>query len=176
MTNNAGNQKCRRHPFDDACGKFYLSLAIILFTKENVHHFNSSFSYRCTRSEDGGHASLIEEVVVLGGNHTSGNHHDVFTSQTLQFRDELRDERLVTCGKAFRRSLWAKLQFPLGYWYEDSVISQILLPMARRIYAIDAPVFAYLLNPQGVSAASQGRPKSPDTPCLQSLMLFHIHR
>ena len=66
----------------------------------------------------------------------------------------------MTCGKAFRRSLWAKLQFPLGYWYEDSVISQILLPMARRIYAIDAPVFAYLLNPQGVSAASQGRPKS----------------
>lgn len=66
----------------------------------------------------------------------------------------------MTCGKAFRRSLWAKLQFPLGYWYEDSVISQILLPMARRIYAIDAPVFAYLLNPQGVSATSQGRPKS----------------
>ena len=66
----------------------------------------------------------------------------------------------MTCGKAFRRRLWAKLQFPLGYWYEDSVISQILLPMARRIYAIDAPVFAYLLNPLGVSAASQGRPKS----------------
>ena len=66
----------------------------------------------------------------------------------------------MTCGKAFRRRSWAKLQFPLGYWYEDSVISQILLPMARRIYAIDAPVFAYLLNPQGVSAASQGRPKS----------------
>ena len=66
----------------------------------------------------------------------------------------------MTCGKAFRRSLWGKLQFPMGYWYEDSVISQILLPMARRIYAIDTPVFAYLLNPQGVSAASQGRPKA----------------
>ena len=66
----------------------------------------------------------------------------------------------MTCGKAFRRSLWGNLQFPTGYWYEDSVISQILLPMAKRIYAIDTPVFAYLLNPQGVSAASQGRPKA----------------
>lgn len=66
----------------------------------------------------------------------------------------------MTCGKAFRRDLWKKLQFPMGYWYEDSVISQILLPMAARIYAIGAPVFAYLLNPQGVSAASQGRPKA----------------
>lgn len=66
----------------------------------------------------------------------------------------------MTCGKAFRRGLWGSLQFPVGYWYEDSVIAQILLPMARRVYAIDSPVFAYLLNPQGVSAASQGRPKA----------------
>lgn len=66
----------------------------------------------------------------------------------------------MTCGKAFRRGLWERLQFPMGYWYEDSVISQILLPMAAKIYAIGTPVFAYLLNPQGVSAASQGRPKA----------------
>lgn len=66
----------------------------------------------------------------------------------------------MTCGKAFRRSLWAKLQFPMGYWYEDSVMAQILLPMAKRIYAVDTPVFAYLINPLGVSAASQGRPKA----------------
>lgn len=66
----------------------------------------------------------------------------------------------MTCGKAFRRELWERLQFPMGYWYEDSVISQILLPMAERIYAIDSPVFCYLLNPLGVSAASQGRPKA----------------
>ena len=66
----------------------------------------------------------------------------------------------MTCGKAFRRELWRELQFPLGYWYEDSVICQILLPMAQRIYSVSTPIFAYLLNPQGVSAASQGQPKA----------------
>ena len=66
----------------------------------------------------------------------------------------------MTCGKAFRRELWAGLQFPEGYWYEDSVICQILLPMARRVYAVSTPIFAYLLNPNGVSAASQGQPKA----------------
>ena len=66
----------------------------------------------------------------------------------------------MTCGKLFRRELWGELCFPEGYWYEDSVICQILLPMAQRIYAISTPVFAYLLNPKGVSAASQGQPKA----------------
>lgn len=66
----------------------------------------------------------------------------------------------MTCGKLFRRGLWGALCFPEGYWYEDSVICQILLPMARRIYAVSTPVFAYLRNPKGVSAASQGQPKA----------------
>lgn len=66
----------------------------------------------------------------------------------------------MTCGKAFRRELWGQLQFPEGYWYEDSVICQILLPMANRVYSVSTPIFAYLLNPNGVSAASQGQPKA----------------
>lgn len=66
----------------------------------------------------------------------------------------------MTCGKIFRRRLFEKLQFPEGYWYEDSIICQILLPMAKGVYTVSAPVFFYLQNPQGVSAASQGQPKS----------------
>ena len=69
----------------------------------------------------------------------------------------------MTCGKIFRRSLFAHCRFPLGYWYEDSVICQILLPLAKRIYTVEAPVFTYLLNPQGVSAASQGKKKAVES-------------
>lgn len=69
----------------------------------------------------------------------------------------------MTCGKIFRRSLFAHCRFPLGYWYEDSVICQILLPLAKRIYTVEAPVFTYLLNPQGVSAVSQGKKKAVES-------------
>ena len=69
----------------------------------------------------------------------------------------------MTCGKIFRRSLFAHCQFPLGYWYEDSVICQILLPLAKKIYTVEAPVFTYLLNPQGVSAVSQGKKKAVES-------------
>ena len=73
---------------------------------------------------------------------------------------DLEDIPGMTCGKLFRRSLWKNLCFPEGYWYEDSVICQILLPMAKGVFCIDAPVFTYLLNPQGVSASSQGQKKA----------------
>lgn len=69
----------------------------------------------------------------------------------------------MTCGKLFKRSLFAHVSFPEGYWYEDSVICQLLLPMAKRIYSIDAPVFTYLLNPKGVSASSQGQKKAVES-------------
>ena len=66
----------------------------------------------------------------------------------------------MTCGKIFRRRLFASLQFPVGYWYEDSIICQILFPLAGTVYTVSAPVFWYLLNPKGVSASSQGQPKA----------------
>ena len=69
----------------------------------------------------------------------------------------------MTCGKIFRRGLFAHCRFPLGYWYEDSVICQILLPMAKKICTVEAPVFTYLLNPQGVSAVSQGKKKAVES-------------
>ena len=79
---------------------------------------------------------------------------------------EISDRQTVpgmTCGKLFRRELFANLRFPEGYWYEDSIISQILLPMARRVWAVDRPVFVYLLNQSGVSYTSQGQPKAIDS-------------
>lgn len=76
---------------------------------------------------------------------------------------DLEDIPGMTCGKLFRRSLWKNLCFPEGYWYEDSVICQILLPMAKGVFCIDAPVFTYLLNPQGVSASSQGQKRAVES-------------
>ena len=66
----------------------------------------------------------------------------------------------MTCGKLFRRGLFSELQFPQGYWYEDSIICQILFPMAEKVYTVSAPIFTYLINPEGVSASSQGQPKA----------------
>lgn len=69
----------------------------------------------------------------------------------------------MTCGKVYRRKLFENLCFPMGYWYEDSIIAQIILPMAKKCWGIGPEVFAYLQNAAGVSASSQGKPKSVES-------------
>ena len=46
-------------------------------------------------AEDGSDASLVEEVVILGRNHTAGNYHNVLTPKLFQFFNQLRDEGLM---------------------------------------------------------------------------------
>lgn len=69
----------------------------------------------------------------------------------------------MACGKVYRRSLFSSVKFPEGYWYEDSVVSQILIPTAKSFRCILPEVFACLQNAAGISATSQGKPKSLDS-------------
>ena len=69
----------------------------------------------------------------------------------------------MACGKVYRRELFANLQFPLGYWYEDSVVSQILLPAAKNCRCVEPEVFACFCNAAGISGSSRGKPKSLDS-------------
>lgn len=70
-------------------------------------------------------------------------------------------------GKLIRRDYFRRLQFPEGYWYEDSVNAQILFPILRRDHAtvvgIQDIVYHYRENPQGISFQAQKRPKALDS-------------
>ena len=68
----------------------------LLLAQEDVHDFAGGLGHGGTGTEDGSDASLVEEVVVLGGDDTTGDDHDVLATEFLQFFDELRDEGLVT--------------------------------------------------------------------------------
>lgn len=77
----------------------------------------------------------------------------------------------MTCGKLYRRKVFESLQFPLGYWYEDSIIAQIILPKADNCWCIQPEVFAYQQNALGVSATSVGHPKSVDSLYVTAALL-----
>ena len=71
----------------------------LLLVEQDLHHLDGGLGNAGARTEDGGDAGLIEEVVILGGDDTAGDDHDVLTTKLLQLFDELRDERLVTSGE-----------------------------------------------------------------------------
>lgn len=71
------------------------------------------------------------------------------------------------CGKVIKRSLFNNLSFPLDYWYEDSIVRQIVLPAVEGQNLIAAgiseSVFLYRRNPKGITRSSRGRSKSLDS-------------
>jgi len=69
--------------------------------------------------------------------------------------------------KIISAGLMKELQFPEGYWYEDSIMAQIIYPLAERSgcksYGISAPVYNYTINPKGISHSGRQSPKSIDS-------------
>lgn len=70
-------------------------------------------------------------------------------------------------GKLIRREYFDHLRLPMGYWYEDSIIAQILFPCLLRdqktVVGLQDVVYYYRDNPQGISRVAQNRPKSIDS-------------
>ena len=90
--------RCR----DVAC---YVSTIIIynrlLFPRCNqqLEHFDGRFADGSAGTEDGHCTGIVEELVVLGGNHTTHGDHDVGTTEFFKLFDDLRHKGLVTCSQ-----------------------------------------------------------------------------
>lgn len=66
-------------------------------------------------------------------------------------------------GKVIRRGLFNNVCFPMGYWYEDSIIANLIYPMAEITITIPEIVLFYRKNPAGYTASGAGNVRSVDT-------------
>lgn len=66
-------------------------------------------------------------------------------------------------GKVYRAGLFQHVQYPEGYWYEDTIVTGIITHLAKQIVTIPEMVYCYRQNPAGITRISQGNPKSLDT-------------
>jgi glycosyltransferase involved in cell wall biosynthesis len=78
----------------------------------------------------------------------------------------INDMKGFPWGKVFRSTLFEHVGFPEKYWYEDSLMRQIIYPMCSRMYGVSQPVYVYRNNPEGVSHSGVKNPK-----CLDSLYI-----
>ena len=77
--------------------KHYYSMPLLCH--QEVHDGASGLRHVGARTEDSCYACLIEEVVVLRRDNTTGNHHDILATEFLQFLNHLRHEGLVSCSE-----------------------------------------------------------------------------
>lgn len=66
-------------------------------------------------------------------------------------------------GKAYRSSLLNDIQFPEGFWYEDTMQMYRLWPKANKIITIPEIIYRYRKNPQGITNDSKGKVKALDS-------------
>jgi len=79
-------------------------------------------------------------------------------------------------GKIFRAALWTNIQFPEGYWYEDSIVGHLLLPMAKDVVTISDKVYCYRDHAQGISRKSVHDKKALDSFWITRQMLLDRKR
>lgn len=69
--------------------------------------------------------------------------------------DKAKDSQPVLWGtpwlKVIRSELFERIEFPEGYLYEDTIISFLLFPLAKRIFTIPDDVYAYRIHSASIT-------------------------
>ena len=66
-------------------------------------------------------------------------------------------------GKLYRRELFEKIRFPEHYWFEDSLMQQIVYPSAERLIGIQDILYMRRVNLRSITQNAAGDPRSIDT-------------
>lgn len=77
----------------------------------------------------------------------------------------------VPWGKIYKSTIWENLQFPVNYWYEDSINSFLIYPQIKRAFIIPDMVYIYRRNLSSITYTSVSKPKSIDTFWITELMM-----
>ncbi len=66
-------------------------------------------------------------------------------------------------GKLYKAEIFEKLQFPRGFWYEDSLLSYLIFPRANIVCGCPHICYGYRINQEGIVKTSQGKPRAIET-------------
>jgi glycosyltransferase involved in cell wall biosynthesis len=106
------------------------------------------------------------DVVEGGHNRCTTEGHVYSTYAGMNRKLNISDMKGFPWGKVFRSTLFEKVSFPEKYWYEDSLMRQIIYPMCTAMYGISQSVYVYRSNPDGITCSGARKPK-----CLDSLYI-----
>ena len=93
------------------------------------------------------YANKYDADIVEGGVFTF-NDADVRKNYVHQFEVSTKGRNMFgyACGKLIRARLFDNVQFPVGFWYEDSIIHSLITPMANTTVCVPELIYAYYKN------------------------------
>lgn len=76
-------------------------------------------------------------------------------------------------AKVYRSTLFKQIQFPAGYWFEDSIMPHLIYPQANKIVTVSDVIYYYRLNWHGISKQSVTKEKCIDSTWILAEMLHN---
>lgn len=82
-------------------------------------------------------------------------------NENIRIFDDLNDmykfAQGFACGKMYKRNLFEFVRFPEGLYWEDAIISNIILRKAKKYAYLDSVGYLYRINPVGISNSVEKR-------------------
>lgn len=83
----------------------------------------------------------------------------------------------LPCAKVYESSIFQNVQFPIGFWFEDTIVIFLLACKARKISLIDTVIYRWRVHSHSMSCKTQeGNVKLLDTFYVFRLILDELNR
>lgn len=113
---------------------------------------------------------LTAPLVDLSVGFTSGRYISMDESGQVSNEASSKISGGFAWGHAFRREVWRRVEFPEGYWFEDTVLKYCVFGLWHES-TLDDVVYHYRVNRNGISHTSKTSKKSLDTVWVVQQML-----
>ncbi len=78
------------------------------------------------------------------------------------------------CSKLFKAECFEEICFPEKFWFEDSIVKQIIAARVKNVVAVEDFMYYYTQNPNGITSVSREKLKSIDS--LYITLALHTDR
>ena len=115
--------------------------------------------------------SLISVALQKQAKLVVGSYEKCHRNGKVQYTIQLENQRAKNAslpgfawGKIIDYEMFRNLRFPEGYWFEDSIMAQIVHPICESAaYTVSKNCYKYYSNEEGITATAKGNPKSIDS-------------
>lgn len=158
---NTGLSGARNTGIAQAHGRYLMFVDSDDFLYDNaIESLVSLAEKTCADVVDSGHIRFAD---TKNGEYLKAKIYDFFQKpQALPYNEYSKWITGFPCGKIFKRDIFTRIEFPRGYWFEDTLVCMILEPLCKIKSTSNILSFAYRMNMNSISHTFKGNPKSLD--------------
>lgn len=128
---------------------------------------------------------MLDRIIEQDADIVQGSYYS-FTDENNKWESILHDgvqsdTESIICNpgfpwaKIYKREMFHRLRFALDVWFEDTIICMLLYRMCRKMAVMEDMVYAYRINPEGITKRARHSKKCVDHYWVMEYVLKKSH-